>query len=170
MLATFLANPQLSQHTWEREQRAFLQPSRRTLQISTCGNPTVMMFALDAHTHPTPSQQGGTFPWQRTIIDFHWLRLLWYQQGVCLCVRAGGGAVWRGQAVEEKQKKQGDLMKGTEWENAPADPQCTNRRGGSQRKERNHSLRLSFFHSSSLLLYPSSLSCLCFLSFYIPIL
>lgn len=79
----------------------------------------------------------------------------------CVCVSVC--ACWRGRdkgaAVEEKEK-QGDLMKGAEWENAPTDPQCTNRRGGSQRKERNHSSSfsffLSFFHSSSVLLFSVS--------------
>ena len=126
-----------------------------------------MMFALDAHTHPTPSQrEGGHFHDKGQLLTFIGSACFDISKGcvcVSVCVRAGGGS-----AVEQK-KKQGDLMKGAEWENAPADPQCTNRRGGSQRKERNHSLRFSFFHySSSALLF--SVSFLTFLLLSLSIL
>ncbi len=81
----------------------------------------------------------------------------------CVCVSVC--ACWRGR--ERGRRRNGDLMKGAEWENAPTDPQCTNRRGGSQRKERNHSLRFSFFPSFSVFLYLSSLSRLCFFPVYL---
>lgn len=133
------------------------------------------MFALDVHSHPTPFQQEGAFPWQRTIINFHWLWLLWYQLGVCLSVSVCAQEGWLGggfgDSSGEEEEEQGDLMKGAEWENAPADPQFTNRREDHIRGRSFVCVLLSVlrFHSPSfshrlhlfLLLFISSFFLIC---------
>lgn len=73
-----------------------------------------MMFALDVHTHPTPFQQEDTFPWQRTIIDFHWLCSLWYQLGVCLCFSL---CVQEGRRVRRQQPRR---RNGGPWRKEPS--------------------------------------------------
>lgn len=86
--------------------------------------------------------------------DNYWLSLaplaLISARGVSVCVCRRGRV--RGQQRRGRRNR-GDLMKGAEWENAPTDPQCTNRRGGWWQRKRNHLLNFSFFNSSSMLLF-----------------